>query len=320
MKKIISSVLIATLMLLAFSACSFSREIRSLSFNEPSVEMTVGDTRSLDISAEPANAILKKLTWTSSNNNIVSVNDGTIRAVSAGNAVITVKTERGVSKSCNVSVKDKVITGISLNESTVTVKKGSKIQLEANITPVDAPTGDLKWSSSDDSIATVNSSGYVTGVKAGVVNIICKSSSGVEASCTVTVEAKSSSKSDKTSDSNKTSDQNKTVVNNFYGYGHYHPDYVYSASDFVFPESSSRKLTRSEISATLSYMSGYSPSNSYVQDAINEIYARNGYVFQTASIRNYYESKAWYYPDYSFNTSMFSSIETYNISLLEEFN
>lgn len=316
MKKILSLVLVTVMLSFTLCACgAFGGDIKSLSFSEPNIEMTVGDARALDLSAEPASAVLSKLTWSSSDSNIVSVEDGTIKALSAGSAVVTVKTENGISKSCNITVKEKTITGISLNKTAVTVKKGSKIQLEADITPVDAPTGDLKWVSSDDGIATVNSEGYVTGVKAGVVNITCKTSGGIEASCTVTVEGSSSSKSDSSND-----DSNKTVVNNYYSYGHYHPDYVYSASDFVFPESSIRKLTHSEISSTLSYMSGYSPANNYAQDAINEIYARNGYVFKTERIRDYYESKPWYYADYSFTTSDFSSIEKYNIGLLEQYD
>lgn len=311
MKKVLAIILVA---MLCLSLCACSAEVKQIIIGETNIEMMVGDSRTVDISAEPAKAVLNKLTWSSSNTNIVSVEDGTITAHSAGNAVVTVKTENGVSKSCNITVKDKVITAISLNKTTTKVKVGSTIQLEADVTPVDAPTGGLKWSSSDSSIATVNSDGYVTGVGVGVVNIVCKSSNDIEASCTVTVETEKTNKS-----SANNTDAN-TVINNYYSYGHFHPDYTYSASDFVFPESSSRKLTSSEISATLSYMSGYSPAGNYAQDAINEIYARNGYVFKTENIRAYYESKPWYYADSTFTTSDFSSIEKYNIALLEEFD
>lgn len=312
MKKILAFVLVAVLCL---SLCACSGNVKQLVFAETNIEMTVGDSRTIDVSAEPAKAVLSKLTWSSSDTDIVSVEDGVVRALSAGTAVVTVKTENGISKSCNITVKDKTITAISLNTSSTSLKKGSTIQLEAKVTPVDAPTGDIKWSSDKSDVATVNSEGYVTGVSEGVTNIICTSSNGIEASCTVTVTA-DSKKSNKTASDSNTG----TVINNFYGYGHFHPDYVYSASDFVFPESSSRKLSRDEIAVTLSYMSGYSPAGDYAQDAINEIYARNGYVFKTANIRAYYESKPWYYADSSFTINDFSSVEKYNIALLEEFD
>lgn len=309
MKKVFAFVLAA---ILCLSLCACSSQVTQIVSYETNIEMVVGDSRTVEISAEPAKAVLNKLTWSSSNTGIVTVEDGTIRAVSAGTAVVTVKTENGVSKSFNITVKEKEITAISLDKTSTKMTVGSTIQLEADVTPVDAPTGSLKWSSSDNSVATVNSDGYVTAVGSGVVNIICKSSNDIEASCTVTVEG-SSNKSSKDSDKG-------TVINNFYGYGHFHPDYVYSASDFVFPESSSRKLSRSEIATTLSYMSGYSPAGNYAQDAINEIYARNGYVFKTSNIRAYYESKPWYYADSTFTINDFSSIEKYNIALLEEFD
>lgn len=317
MKKTISLILISSMMLFSLCACSlFEKKVESIAFDESNITMTVGDSKSLGVSAEPSGVTLSKLTWSSSDNNIATVDDGMVRAVSKGSVVISVKTEEGKNASCNITVNDKEITGLSMNKSSATVKAGSTIQLEVSITPVDAPTGDLKWSSSNSGIATVNSDGFVTGVSEGVANITCKTSTGVEASCTITVN-ESTKKQDTKQDTN---DDKSTVINNYYGYdGHYHPDYTYSSSDFVFPESSSRQLSHSEISATLNSMSGYSPSGSYAQDAINEIYARNGYVFKNAEIRAYYESKPWYYADYSFTTSDFNSTEKYNMKLLEQY-
>ena len=308
MKKALALLLVLTFCLL-FCACE--PQLTNIVVDSTNIEMEIGDSRAIDVSAEPPNAKLNKLTWSSSNTNVAKVEDGVVTTFGAGTSVITVKTENGVTKSINVTVKEKEITAINLNTTSAKVKVGSTIQITAKVIPVDAFAGGLKWSSSDNNIATVNSDGYVVGVNTGVVNINCESSNGTQASCIVTVEPASG---------NKPANDSGTVINNYYSYGHFHPDYVYSESDFVFPDSSSRKLTRSEISATLSYMSGYSPTNNYAQDAINEIYARNGYVFQTSKIKDYYESKLWYYPDYSFTTSDFSSIETYNISLLEEFS
>ena len=56
------------------------------------------------------------------------------------------------------------------------------------------------------------------------------------------------------------------------------------------------------------------------QDAINEIYARHGYVFKTKSIQKYYESRSWYHKNYNFSESDLSEIESYNIGLLRKYN
>ncbi|MBQ6626722.1 MAG: Ig-like domain-containing protein [Ruminococcus sp.] len=294
-------------------ACGFSPKVASISLSETEITLNVGDSKNITVTPQPNNANAGPLTWSSTNTNIVKVENGTIFAIASGNAVISAKTESGIYASCNITVKDKSITKITLNKNTASVKVGSKIQLEANVTPADAPTNNLRWTSSDDGIATVNSEGYVTGIKTGTVNIFCKAENDVEASCTITVKPKDSS-------SSKSNNDNNTIVYNYYSYGHYHPNYTYSASDFVFPDSSYRKLSRNEIATTLSYMSGYSPAGNYAQDAINEIYARNGYIFKTDNIRAYYESKPWYYADPYFTTNDFSSIEKYNMALLEEFD
>ena len=56
-------------------------------------------------------------------------------------------------------------------------------------------------------------------------------------------------------------------------------------SDYILPESSSRYYTRQELSQLDDYT---------LQMAINEIYARHGRKFDTQSIREYFEGKAWY--------------------------
>lgn len=285
-----------------------------LTLNESNIEMTVGDSKNLEVLAEPADAELGKLMWSSSDNNIATVESGVVKAVSSGSAVITAYTEEELSATCNVTVKDKEVTDISLNKSATSMKVGSTIQLEASVTPADAPKGTLKWSSSDNSIATVNSEGYITGIKAGVVNIVCASPGGVEASCTVTVK----SGTDKVDNANSSDNSGNadTIINNYYGQA---PGVSNSSSGFVFPDSSSRKLTDSEIRSTLRSKSGYSPTGDYAQDAINEIYARNGYVFKDSTIRAYYESQSWYYADSNFSYSDLNSVEKYNISLLENY-
>lgn len=204
------------------------------------------------------------------------------------------------------------VTKITLDKQTAGMYVGKTIQLTASITPAESADAMLTWSSSDETVALVNSEGYVTGVSAGYVNIICKASNGVQASCTVTVKEDEDSKKDEGSDNGGS---NTTYVY----YGHYNPSYVYNPSDFVFPDSSSRKLSYSEISAKLSSMGGSSVSGSFAQDAINEIYARNGYVFKNSSIRAYYESKPWYYANPNFTTSDFNEVEKYNIDLLTDY-
>lgn len=170
---------------------------------------------------------------------------------------------------------------VGLNLYTASVQPGGSVQLE--LTGSDSAA---QWRSSNEGIALVNSQGTVTGVSAGVANIIC-TVDGRELSCTVTV----------------TADAQPAA----------------SASDFIFPHSSSAYLTESEIAATLAACSGYSPGKGYAQDAINEIYARNGYIFKTAEVRDYYQAKSWYIPNSSFSDADFNEYEKHNLALLRKY-
>lgn len=81
-----------------------------------------------------------------------------------------------------------------------------------------------------------------------------------------------------------------------------------------------RRLSRDEISKTISETKGTPVSDSFAQDAINEIYARNGYVFKTPAIKKYYESKPWYSADADFELENLNAFENYNVDLLEEYD
>jgi uncharacterized protein YjdB len=81
--------------------------------------------------------------------------------------------------------------GIELNKSTTSLMVDAKEQLSATITPSYAIPSSVEWTSSDISIATVDSKGNITAVKAGKATITAKIK-GAEliATCEVTVTDK----------------------------------------------------------------------------------------------------------------------------------
>jgi len=77
---------------------------------------------------------------------------------------------------------------VTLDKSEVVVRKNKTVTLKATVTPETLTDKSVKWKSSDKTIATVSSSGKVTGVKSGVVTITCTSvATGAKATCKVTV-------------------------------------------------------------------------------------------------------------------------------------
>lgn len=319
MKRVLSLFLCAVLIAAVCSGCGlFTTEENKLELDKTELSMIVGDT--VVISAGGA----VKVTWTSSDDKIATVNGGTVSAKSAGAAVITAALEDGTSQTCNVTVADKQITAVSLDVKSARLEAGKTIQLTATYTPTDASDTNLSWSSMDEAVAMVNSGGYVTGISDGVTNIVCTASSGAQASCTVTVGSITEAPAATTSAASKAEDptqkseepkkdtENKSQGNS----GASSSAAAASGSAFLFPDSSVRMLTEGEISTKLGSLSGASVSGSYAQDAVNEIFARNGYVFRTASIQAYYEAQSWYSPNPGFSVSDLNAIEEYNIALL----
>lgn len=85
--------------------------------------------------------------------------------------------------SSNVSV-----TGVNITQTSVTVSKGKTSSLTATVSPSNATNKAVTWSSSNTSVATVSSSGVVTGVSAGTAVITVTTKDGsYKDTCTVTV-------------------------------------------------------------------------------------------------------------------------------------
>ncbi len=97
--------------------------------------------------------------------------------------------------SCKVTVVDLLAEKLTLNKTTATLNRTSgkkdALQLKAKVTPKDALNRDVKWSSSDKKIATVDKNGKVTPKKAGKVTITCRTKDGsLTASCEITIKNK----------------------------------------------------------------------------------------------------------------------------------
>lgn len=87
------------------------------------------------------------------------------------------------------TVTGDVVTGLLLNRETARVMKGETTPLTVTVSPSKATNKEVTWSSADESIATVDAQGVITGVSAGEVEIVATSvgNPNVTASCKVTV-------------------------------------------------------------------------------------------------------------------------------------
>ena len=162
--------------------------VESITLSETSLNLTESEKHTLKATVTPADATDKTVTWNSSDVGVASVDsEGNVTAVGEGTSTITAICGEKIA-TCNVTVNKRVIevTSITLSRSSLSLNEGDSYTLTATVTPVDATDKTVTWNSSDVGVASVDSEGNVTAVKAGVA-IITACCGEKSATCTVTV-------------------------------------------------------------------------------------------------------------------------------------
>lgn len=154
--------------------------VTGVKLSAASMTLREGEKGTLTATVEPANATNKNVEWWTSDLDIVSVistsggSKGYVEARKAGKATVTVKTEDGeFSASCEITVEKKEVpvTGISIEPSSLKLPAGDTYSLIPHVQPSDATNQNIKWLSTNESVATVNAEGKVMAVAAGSAEI-----------------------------------------------------------------------------------------------------------------------------------------------------
>ena len=142
----------------------------------------------------PANSSYRNVLWWSSDDRIASVDsNGLVTSNGPGECFIKVRSTDGsnIEASCKVVVRSPLVESIILNPDNCEVNDKESFKIKATVLPDYAITKELTWSSSDVTIATVDTDGVVATLRPGNVLISANSTDGsnVQASCKVTVNA-----------------------------------------------------------------------------------------------------------------------------------
>ncbi len=152
------------------------------------VNLEVGKTNQFEVTIEPSNATKRDIIWSSSNKSVAEVdNNGKVTAKAPGSATIRAMSSNGYLVEYTVNVKLSA-TRITLSKSSMTVYIGRTQRLTAAVYPANSSERNLKWVSSNDTIATVDANGNVKGILEGVVYISAMTNDErIVATCQVTV-------------------------------------------------------------------------------------------------------------------------------------
>lgn len=170
--------------------------VENVILDKTNLFMRVGDNNTLTAIVSPIYATNKKVNWSSSDNSVITAENGEITAVSAGNATVFARSDdnHSIFDVCLVRVRnvdDIAVSGITLNKQHDTLKINDTLQLTPDVIPSNATEKGVVWTSSNVSIATVSSNGLVTAKSAGTTTVkaVSVDDSSLFATCMITVES-----------------------------------------------------------------------------------------------------------------------------------
>ena len=164
--------------------------VEAVTMEKHSASMKVGETENLFAQITPATADNKAVTWSSSDEELATVNtSGEVSALKVGTIWIKAVSEDNpeAKDSCKVTITQPV-TGIQLSEASITLSGiGQTAALTAVVTPEDASNKEVRWTSSNEAVCVV-SNGTVVAIGEGTSVVIATTvDGGFIATCIVTV-------------------------------------------------------------------------------------------------------------------------------------
>ena len=181
--------------------------VTSVELDADEMTLTVGDEGQLQATVAPEDATDADVDWSSSDVSVATVDGaGNVTAVAEGTATITAKAGDKAA-TCTVTVKAATIavTSVELDADEMTLKVGDEGQLQATVAPENAANKSVTWSSSNESVATVEQNGKISAVGVGEATItVTTTDGGKTATCKVIVKKKAGTISYATASVNKT--------------------------------------------------------------------------------------------------------------------
>ena len=160
------------------------RAVNEIRLNKSTLVMDKGRKETLSADVLPEDATIKTVSWSSSNPDVIAITSkGAMTAKACGSAVIRCEATDGsaVYAECGITVIQ-MVTKLKPNAAKVGVTKGATYLLAVTRTPEDATNKQLKWSSSNERVATVDAHGKVSALSIGLTTITAKTTDGSDLS------------------------------------------------------------------------------------------------------------------------------------------
>ena len=165
--------------------------VTKLTVEASASSVAVGGQVTLTATASPDNATVKTVAWSSGTEKILKVEDGVATGIKRGNGRVIAASTDGSNVRANYSLKVvQLPESISFSVEELTIDIGRTKAAKATVQPRDTDNKKLTWSSSDESIATVDKNGRIKGLAVGecTITATCDADANVSAALTVHVQ------------------------------------------------------------------------------------------------------------------------------------
>lgn len=144
-------------------------------------DLPKGGSHQLTASVTPGNANNQTINWRSSDNYVVTVNEnGLLTGVNDGTAqIIATSNDGSFTDECTINVATIPVTGVSIGDCPASeMEAETNHQLTYSVVPGNATNQSVTWSSSNETIATIDEKGFITAVAKGLVTFTITSDDG----------------------------------------------------------------------------------------------------------------------------------------------
>ena len=166
------------------ATCSFGiiyGTLTAINLNQTNLSLVINSSYTLKVSIVSPYSPPQQFVWNSSNPSVATVSTTGVISTNAtiGKTTVTVSTADGkFTATCLVTVSANSATGIKLDSTQFLLLNGTQLTMGYVLSPLGVTNTALTWTSSNTAVATVNTSGIISGLIAGRSNITAPNQSG----------------------------------------------------------------------------------------------------------------------------------------------
>ena len=138
-------------------------DVETITLNAESVSLIVGNTQQLRESLTPMRITDRSIVWTSSNEEAATVDQkGLVTAVGDGEALIRATAHNGLFAECRVYAYSHLTSFTIDSDSVINAEVGGTVQLQPHFEPENLFSAEVRYTSSNETVATVSGTGLLS--------------------------------------------------------------------------------------------------------------------------------------------------------------